>query len=92
MLAWSYYGLRAFNFLFGHSKGVDMTYNILFLTFIIIGSSMSLSAVIDFSDAMIFAMSIPNLIGLYFLAPVVKKELNKYMSKIKSGEIKPTKS
>ncbi len=88
MLAWSYYGLRAFNYLFGHGKAVDMTYNILFLAFIVIGSSMSLTAVIGFSDAMIFAMSIPNLIGLYFLAPVVKRELAKYMAKIKSGEVK----
>lgn len=90
MLAWSYYGLRAFNFLFGHGKAQDMTYNIMFLLFIVLGSSMSLTAVINFSDAMIFAMSIPNLIGLYFLAPVVKKELANYMAKIKSGEIKPS--
>ncbi len=90
MLAWSYYGLRAFNYLFGHGKAQDLTYNIMFLAFIVIGSSMSLTAVIGFSDAMIFAMSVPNLIGLYFLAPVVKRELNKYMDKIKSGEIKPT--
>ncbi len=90
MLAWSYYGLRAFNFLFGHGKGVDMTYNILFLVFVVIGSSVSIVSVIDFSDAMIFAMSIPNLIGLYFLAPVVKRELTEYMAKIKSGEIKPS--
>jgi AGCS family alanine or glycine:cation symporter len=90
MLAWSYYGLRAFNFLFGHGKAVDITYNLMFLIFIVIGSSMSLSSVIYFSDAMIFAMSIPNLIGLYFLAPVVKKELNKYMQKVKSGEIQPS--
>ncbi|MCX7554249.1 alanine/glycine:cation symporter family protein [Marinicella sp. S1101] len=90
MLAWSYYGLRAFNYLFGHGKAQDMTYNILFLVFIVIGSSMSLTAVIGFSDAMIFAMSVPNLIGLYFLAPVVKRELAQYMAKIKSGEIKPS--
>ena len=51
---------------------------------------MSLTAIINFSDAMIFAMSIPNLIGLYFLAPVVKRELVAYMAKVKSGEIKPT--
>ncbi|MGJ8662091.1 MAG: alanine/glycine:cation symporter family protein [Marinicella sp.] len=91
MLAWSYYGLRAFNFLFGHGKAQDMTFNLMFLTFVVIGSSMSLSVVINFSDAMIFAMSIPNLIGLYFLAPVVKRELNAYMAKVKSGEIAPSK-
>ncbi len=90
MIAWSYYGLRAFNFLFGHGKAQDMTYHVVFLAFVILGSSMSLSAVIGFSDAMIFAMSVPNLIGLYFLAPVVKRELSSYMAKIKSGEIKPS--
>lgn len=90
MLAWSYYGLRAFNYLFGHGRAQDLTYNLLFLAFIVIGSSMSLSAVINFSDAMIFAMSVPNLIGLYFLAPVVKRELANYVAKLKSGEIKPT--
>ncbi len=88
MIAWAYYGLRAFNYLFGHGKAQDMTYHLLFLAFIVIGSSMSLSAVINFSDAMIFAMSVPNLIGLYFLAPVVKRELSQYMAKVKSGEIK----
>lgn len=90
MVAWSYYGLRAFHFLFGHGKAQTMTYNIMFLAFIVLGSAMSLTAVIGFSDAMIFAMSVPNLIGLYFLAPVVKRELATYMAKIKSGEIKPS--
>jgi AGCS family alanine or glycine:cation symporter len=90
MLAWSYYGLRAFNYLFGHGRAQDLTYNLMFLAFVVIGSSMSLSAVINFSDAMIFAMSVPNLIGLYFLAPVVKRELANYAAKLKSGEIKPT--
>lgn len=87
MIAWSYYGLRAFNFLFGHGKAQDRIYNSLFLIFIVIGASMNLGVVIDFSDAMIFAMSVPNIIGLYFLAPVVKKELKIYLDKIKSGEV-----
>jgi AGCS family alanine or glycine:cation symporter len=55
-----------------------------FLMFVVVGASISLGAVIDFSDAMIFAMVFPNIIGLVFLAPVVKEELNKYMSKIKA--------
>jgi len=56
---------------------------------VVIGSSMSLGPVIDFSDAMIFAMSIANIIGLYYLMPVVKRELAQYMAKLKSGEIAP---
>ena len=49
---------------------------------------MDLGAVTDFSDAMILAMSFPNFIGLYFLAPVVKKELDSFLLRVKDGSIK----
>ena len=75
-------------FLFGRSKAADYTYKILFCIFVVLGSAASLGAVTDFSDAMIFAMAVPNLIGLIILLPVVKKEINSYIGKIKSGEIK----
>jgi len=39
-------------------------------------------------DAAIFAMSIFNILGLYFLMPVVKKELQSFVARVKSGEIK----
>lgn len=87
MLSWSYYGLQAWMFLFGRSRMADFTYKVLFCIFVIVGSASSLSAVTDFSDAMIFAMVLPNVIGLLILMPVVKKELKSYTSKIKSGEI-----
>lgn len=84
MLSWSYYGLQSWMFLFGRSKASDYTFKILFCLFIIIGSAASLGAVTDFSDAMIFAMSIPNVIGLYFLFPKVKEEVVKFMNAIKA--------
>jgi AGCS family alanine or glycine:cation symporter len=34
---------------------------------------------IDFSDASLFAMSIPNLIGVYFLLPVIRNELSRFV-------------
>ena len=83
MISWSYYGITAWKYLFGRTKKMDITYKLVFLLFIIIGSSSSLSAVIDFSDAMIFAMVFPNIIGLIVLAPEVKKEYNKYIAAIK---------
>jgi AGCS family alanine or glycine:cation symporter len=55
---------------------------------VVIGAAANLGPVIDFSDAAIFAMAVANIIGLYFLMPVVKKELTSYMSRLKSGEIK----
>ena len=83
MLSWSYYGLQAWKFVFGKGKAVDMTYKIIFLIFVVIGSAASLGAVIDFSDAMIFAMVFPNVIGLIILSPKVKVELAKYLKAIK---------
>jgi AGCS family alanine or glycine:cation symporter len=88
MISWSYYGMRSWTYLFGHGSAQENTYKILFLIFIVIGSSVKLGAVLDFSDAMLFAMALPNIIGLYFLAPVVKRELKDFMTKLKSGEIK----
>lgn len=88
MLSWSYYGLQCWMFLFGRSKAADYTYKILFCLFVILGSAASLGAVTDFSDAMIFAMAVPNLIGLLLLLPVVKAEITSYIGKIKSGEIR----
>jgi AGCS family alanine or glycine:cation symporter len=87
MISWSYYGLKSWTFLFGENKVTDTSYKLLFLFFVIIGSSMQLGAVIDFSDAMIFAMAFPNLLGCYFLLPVVKKELNEYWDDYKSGRL-----
>jgi len=91
MLSWSYYGLQSWLFLFGRNKTADYTYKILFCIFVVLGSAASLGAVTDFSDAMIFAMVVPNMIGLVILLPEVRKEINSYTSKIKSGEIKTVK-
>ena len=84
MISWSYYGLQSWKFLFGQSKGSDLTYKFIFLTFTILGSSVTLDAVIKFSDAMILALVFPNMIGLFFLFPIVKKELQSYLNLIKS--------
>jgi AGCS family alanine or glycine:cation symporter len=84
MLSWSYYGLQAWKFLFGKGKAVDIVYKIIFLLFVVIGSSIGLGSVIAFSDAMIFAMVFPNIIGLIILSPKVRDELKVYMDKIKA--------
>ena len=78
LITWSYYGLRCWTYLFGQNNLSIYSYKIIFLMFTIIGTSMNLNSVINFSDAMIFAMSIPNIIGLYFLAPSLFKDLKKY--------------
>ena len=84
MISWSYYGFQGWAYLFGRTKKMEYTYKIIFLLFIIVGAAASLGSVIGFSDAMIFAMLVPNMIGLVILAPKVKEELNKYMLAIKN--------
>ena len=83
MISWSYYGLQSWKFIFGRGKRADLLYKFLFLIFIVIGAASSMKSIWDFSDAMIFAMIFPNMIGLFFLFPEVRKELIKYLKAIK---------
>jgi alanine or glycine:cation symporter, AGCS family len=82
MISWSYYGYQAWTYLFGRSKSVEYTYKALFCLFVIVGAASQLGSVINFSDAMIFAMLVPNMIGLFLLAPKAKEELKKFMKVI----------
>ena len=70
-------------FLFGKSKISDLIYKIMFLLFIVIGAAANMDAVWGFSDAMILALIFPNMIGLFFLFPKVKQELNNYIKAIR---------
>ena len=84
MISWSYYGLQSWKYLFGRGRVADLTYKLLFLLFVVIGAAASMKSIWDFSDAMIFAMVFPNMIGLFFLFPVVKKQLARYLEAIKA--------
>ena len=84
MISWSYYGLQSWKFLFGRGKIADMVYKILFLIFVVIGAAASMGSIWKFSDAMIFAMIFPNMIGLFFLFPIVRKQLTRYLDAIKA--------
>ena len=86
MISWSYYGLQSWMYIFGKSKISDLTYKVIFLLFIVIGAAGDMSAVWTFSDAMILALVFPNMIGLFFLFPKVKEELNRYLAAI--GNVK----
>ena len=88
MISWSYYGLKAWTFLFGEGRTKEIAYKVLFCVFVVSGAAANLGPVIDFSDAMLFSMAIVNIIALYLLMPIVKRELGSYVSRLKSGEIK----
>ncbi len=83
MISWSYYGLQSWKYLFGRGKYADLTYKLLFCSFCVLGAAASMKSIWAFSDAMIFAMVFPNMIGLFFLFPIVKKQLKRYLKVIK---------
>ena len=86
MISWSYYGLQSWKFLFGRGRNADLAYKIIFLGFVVIGAAASMDSIWAFSDAMIFAMVFPNMVGLFFLFPIVKKELSRYFEAIKAAK------
>ncbi len=88
MISWSYYGLKAWTYLFGEGQAKEVIFKVIFCLFVVIGAAADLGPVIDFSDAMIFAMAVVNIIALYFLMSIVKKELDSYMGRLRSGEIR----
>jgi len=85
MISWSYYGERSWTYLFGEKY--MLTYKLIFISFTVIASVVSASAVLEFSDLLILAMSLPNIIGLYILQGDVKTNLDSYLSMLKSGKL-----
>jgi AGCS family alanine or glycine:cation symporter len=83
LITWSYYGTRAATYLFGEHHSVETVFKFFFLFCVVVGASVELSSLIAFSDAMILAMGIPNIIGLYLLAPEIKKDIEAYAKKQK---------
>ncbi len=88
MISWSYYGLKAWTYLFGEGKTTELIFKLIFCVFVVIGAAANLGPVIDFSDAAIFSMAVVNVFALYFLMKIVRKELASYSSRLASGEIR----
>ena len=85
MISWSYYGQQAWAFLFG-DRTVN-TYKAIFLFCVFVGAVVNLGPVLDFSDILALAMSLPNLLGCFLMSGLIARELNSYMSRLKSGHM-----
>ncbi len=90
MISWSYYGVKAWTYLVGEGESKELIYKLAYCFVVIIGAATNLGAVIDFADASIFAMALINIVGLYVLMPVVKREVESYWSRLGRGEIRRT--
>jgi len=92
MISWSYYGLKGWTYLFGEGMTGQTIYKLLFCAFVALGCVVQLGPILDISDALVFLICVPNVLGLYILAPIVKGELDNYRSRLRSGEIKKFKN
>jgi alanine or glycine:cation symporter, AGCS family len=84
MISWSYYGERCWVYLFGDRS--SMSYRIVFLVFVFLGSIVSATNVLDFGDLMILGMAFPNILGVLLLSGKVKRDLNDYWKRYEAGE------
>ncbi|MGE6710266.1 alanine/glycine:cation symporter family protein [Hyphomonas sp. NPDC076881] len=81
MIAWAYYGQRGWIYLFGRGAIKLQAFNLVFCLFIIVGATIKLGAVLDFADAIIYVMALPNILGLYMMASEVRHDLNDYWAR-----------
>ncbi|MEE2670686.1 MAG: sodium:alanine symporter family protein [Bdellovibrionota bacterium] len=86
LISWSYYGEQGVTYVFGE-KGIT-PYRYVFVLFVFLGAIAKLSVVLNISDGVYGLLAIPNMVACFLLMPVVKKTLNEYKAKLKSGEIK----
>jgi AGCS family alanine or glycine:cation symporter len=80
-IAWSYYGLKGWTYLFGEGARTQMIFKMGFCGFVALGCMIQLTAVLDFSDAMVFLIAVPNIIGLYLYGPEIKRDLADYLAR-----------
>jgi AGCS family alanine or glycine:cation symporter len=85
MISWSYYGERAWVYIFGSKFSI--VYKLMFLALSVIATVSNTGIMVDLSSMLFLTMAIPNIFGLYVLSGDVKKQLKEYLAKLKSGEL-----
>jgi AGCS family alanine or glycine:cation symporter len=86
MISWSYYGERAWEYLFG--ARTILLYRLVFVFFVFLGSVTALTNVLDFSDMMILGMAFPNIVAGVILSPQIRATLFDYWERLQSGQFK----
>lgn len=88
VLGWSFYGVKSMEYMFGTKSTI--IYKIVFLAFIVVGSTMELQLVWDISDTLNALMALPNLIGILSLSALVIEITKNYTNrKMKKKNITP---
>lgn len=86
VISWSYYGEKAWHYLFG--KKTIRIYRTIYIFVIVAGPIISLKNVIDFSDLMLLSMAFPNILGMMLMSSKVRKLAIEYVADLKAGKMK----
>jgi len=92
IISWGYYSSRVWEFVFGGGNKSMTTFKTVFCLALIPGAAIPLDKIISLMDSMFFLMAVPNIIGIYIMAPELKRDIKSYLARLKSGEIKPANS
>lgn len=87
LITWSYYGQRAWNHLFGDTATSTLVYRVVFLTFTVLGCILTFGQVLAFADNFLFVCAFVNLLGVYLLLPVIKREMKEYLADRADGRL-----
>lgn len=89
LIGWAYIGEQGFRYLYKNTS--VMIYRIVFCVFAAVGALLQgdyLQIVWNFGDIANALMAIPNIIGLFFLGKLIRKETDSYFKRYDAGELK----
>ena len=84
IITFAYISSRCVAFLFGENKWTDLGFKLFYCSMVVVGAAVNVQSIVDFMDASFLSLAIPNIVGLYLLAPVVKKDLKEYLASVKA--------
>ena len=79
LVAWGFYGLQAWGYLFGHGPKAQWSYKILYIVALPPAAAIDLGRVVDIVDSSFFLMAIPNVIALYLCAGELRRDVRSYL-------------
>ena len=80
IISWSYYGERAFTYMF--SEKYSIIYKVALITVLFLGAVTSSTHMMEFGDLMILGMGFPNLIGVFIMRNEIRDAMNEYWKRL----------
>jgi len=79
LVAWGFYGLQAWGYLFGNGPRAQWSYKILYIVALPPAAAIDLGRVVGIVDSSFFLMAVPNVIALYLCAGELRRDVRDYL-------------